>query len=73
MDLDTGAFVFRVLIGLVLIAGIIKVFVKQYRRKKARKIINVTSRGRGHVDKDGNVHLDSIDSYDVVEKPARKR
>jgi hypothetical protein len=29
IDLDTGVFVFKVLIGLVLIAGIIKVLIKK--------------------------------------------
>lgn len=73
MDLDTGAFVFRILIAVVLIAGIIKVLWKTRRRKKAKKTINIASRGRGHVDKDGYIHLDSIDGYDICEYKTRKK
>ena len=36
MNLDTAAFVFKVLIALVLIAGIVKVFVKERKRKNEK-------------------------------------
>jgi len=40
MDLDTGAFVFKVLIGVVLIAGILKVLLKPVFRKRRMRRIN---------------------------------
>ena len=63
MDLDTGVFVCKVVIGVALIVKIVLGLIQDRRDKKT---INVASRGRGHVDKDGYVHLDSIDSFDIV-------
>jgi len=63
MEHDTIAFICRVAIGLALIAKIVMGLIQDRRDKRT---INVSSRGRGHVDKDGIVHLDLIDSYDMV-------
>jgi len=37
MNLDTAAFVFRVLVALVLVAGILKVLLKPVIRKRQKK------------------------------------
>jgi len=63
MEHDTIAFICRVAIGLALIAKIIMGFIQDRRDKK---IIHVTSRGRGHVDKDGNITDFTLDGYDIV-------
>lgn len=61
---DTAMFICKVVIGLALIVKVVLGLIQDKRDKK----INVASRGRGHVDKDGNIHLDSIYSYDIVEE-----
>lgn len=40
MNLETGAFIFKVLIALVLIAGILKVLLKPVLRKRRMRRIN---------------------------------
>jgi len=65
MEHDTAMFICKVVIGLALIVKIVLGLIQDKRNKKP---ISVTSRGRGTVDKDGNIHLDSIDGYDIVKQ-----
>jgi hypothetical protein len=66
MEHDTIAFICRVVIGLALIAKIVLGFIQD---KRDKKIIHVASRGRGTVDKDGNITNYTLDGYDIVKEP----
>jgi len=36
--------------------------------KDRKPKLNISSRGKGHIDENGKVHLDSVDGFDVVKK-----
>jgi hypothetical protein len=63
MELDTGMFICKVVIGVCIIVKIVLALIEENRKKK---VISVSSRGIGTVDEDGNVHLDKITGFDIV-------
>jgi len=63
IDTDTGMFICKVVIGVCLIVKVTLGLIQDHRNKK---MISVSSRGTGTVDKDGNVHLDNITGFDIV-------
>ena len=60
---DTAMFICKVVIGVCLI---VKVVLGIIQDRRDRKVINVTSRGRGTVDKDGNITDLTLDGFDIV-------
>ena len=66
IDTDTGMFICKVVIGVCLIVKIVLGFIQDKRDKKT---IYVASRGRGTVDKDGNITDYTLDGYDIVKEP----
>ena len=60
---DTAMFICKVVIGLALIA---KIVLGMIQDKRDKKIIHVASRGRGTVDKDGNITDFTLDGFDIV-------
>jgi len=61
---DTAMFICKVVIGL---AFIVKIVLGLIQDKRDKKTISVSSRGRGTVDKDGNVTVYTLDGFDIVE------
>ena len=60
---DTAMFICKVVIGLALI---VKIVLGMIQDKRDKKIIHVASRGRGTVDKDGNITDFTLDGFDIV-------
>ena len=67
VDTDTGMFICKVVIGVALIAKITLALIAEHRKNKLKKVINVASRAKGHVDEDGNLHVDDVLGFDIVE------
>ncbi len=63
IDTDTGMFICKVVIGVCLIIKVILGLIQDHRNKK---VISVSSRGTGTVDKDGNIQDYTLDGYDIV-------
>ena len=59
---DTAIFICKVVIGVCLIVKVILGIIQDRRSRK----INVGSRGRGTVDKDGNITDYTLDGFDIV-------
>lgn len=62
---DTAMFICKVVIGLALI---VKVVLGMIQDKRDKKTIGIASRGRGTVDKDGNITDYTVDGFDVVKQ-----
>jgi len=65
VDTDTGMFICKAVIALALIAKVILGLIQDRRDNKK---LNVASRGRGTVDKDGNITDYTVDGFDVVKQ-----
>ena len=59
---DTAMFICKVVIGIALIVKVVLGLIQDRRDKK----IYVASRGRGTVDKDGNITDYTLDGFDIV-------